>query len=421
MHIILILIIFKIKSAKILENLSNKYNEEEIDFLKLQNLQTISKKNVDFDKKQIDWQEFLVKDEYNIEEVFDEMFFHYNCNNVISNNENINNVDELFINIKLDYLNKNMKTLYSEDVTNYEKYNNKKLININNQDVTDVHLECDFIFNNIEQLSKCYYFINLFDIIENDLKNIIYNSIKYLYCDNEYLKNAKLDLEKNCGLIHKIKRFFKLLNDILNTDLKHIERINSKLTFDFNKILSTKYRKKEYYKNLNNKIQSKYYLLNKYLEENNLTNYEIFNFTKYIVKMTKDLFVRKSIILGLQNLFLNDYHDSRPRFIKLLLILYTFNNEKNFFKIDWYDYIYRIISLYKFNSKVDINEYIQKAINNNVNKIHRLYIFLNSYSIEYAFNNYIICEQDEIVLKSINCLIDLLTKVKCKIFGLNFD
>ncbi|EQB60388.1 hypothetical protein NAPIS_ORF02045 [Vairimorpha apis BRL 01] len=125
MHIILILIIFKIKSAKILENLSNKYNEEEIDFLKLQNLQTISKKNVDFDKKQIDWQEFLVKDEYNIEEVFDEMFFQYNCNNVISNNENINNVDELFINIKLDYLNKNMKTLYSEDVTNYEKYNNK--------------------------------------------------------------------------------------------------------------------------------------------------------------------------------------------------------------------------------------------------------------------------------------------------------
>ncbi|EQB60589.1 hypothetical protein NAPIS_ORF01841 [Vairimorpha apis BRL 01] len=293
MHIILALIIFIIKSTNIYDDLNKKYNEEEIDYLNIQNLPKISERNEYNENNQYDWNDYLFKDEYNIEEDFEGMFKKYNCNNVISINESICDVDEFCINIKIDSLDINLKKFNNEDVINFEVCKKKKLININSPDVVENYNEYAIIHNNIKQLSNCDYFIYLFNKIENDLKNILNNLIKYLYTDNDCLKNAKLDLEQNYDKTYKIKRFLIISNVILDNDFIINNLNNSEKVIYFNKILKTKYTKKECYKHLREKFKIKYNSLNSYMEKKTITIFEIFNYTRFLLIITKDLHIKK--------------------------------------------------------------------------------------------------------------------------------
>ena len=63
---------------------------------------------------------------------------------------------------------------------------------------------------------------------------------------------------------------------------------------------------------------------------------------------------------------------------------------------------------------------LAKVLQNDVNDRYYLYIFLNSKNIKRSLYYYNKCEKNEVLLYSINFLIDLLTKVKCKLFELDY-
>ena len=103
-----------------------------------------------------------------------------------------------------------------------------------------------------------------------------------------------------------------------------------------------------------------------------------------------------------------------------MIFLFAMNNEEKYYQINWNNELFTIL-----NSNKNFNHrYITKNIkilseDINYDKYH-LYIILNSKFNDDVLISYNKCEKNNIEKKSIYLLIDLLTKVKCKLFGLDF-
>ena len=377
MFIVLTLFIFKIELTYVFDNFNIESEKTKISEIKLQTEQTTSEIKIPNKNKQINFEECLIIDSQNIEIELTEMYEKYNCSNI----------DDVEISSK----NNNLK--------HYSNYNTEYVqtfININYLNILDLNNECDEIYKNVQLLIESNDFRNLFNIIERDLKNIIINAIEYLHKNDERLKKNFFKLKKYKNKKHKIFRFLDIIKDILKTDFKQKTYVNLSTISLFNKKLKTKFRQNEQNNVVRNKYYSKLRLLNKYIKKKIFTFNEILMLTLHFINTTKDMQIKKTIILGLQNLFSNDLYNSMPRFLKILIFLYILDNEKNYFSINWHQQLYKIISLYNFRQTIFLKKNLFNVFQDDVNSNYRLYLFLNSKNIKRSLHNYSQCEKNEI-------------------------
>ncbi|EQB62235.1 hypothetical protein NAPIS_ORF00186 [Vairimorpha apis BRL 01] len=174
MFIVLTLFIFKIELTYVFDNFNIESEKTKISEIKLQTEQTTSEIKIPNKNNQINLEECLIIDSQNIEIELTEMYEKYNCSNI----------DDVEISSK----NNNLK-YYSNYNTEYVQTS----INFNCLNILDLNNGCDEIYKNVQLLIESNDFRNLFNIIERDLKNIIFNAIEFLFGNDEVWKKIFLN------------------------------------------------------------------------------------------------------------------------------------------------------------------------------------------------------------------------------------
>ena len=404
MFIVLTSFILKIKLTYVFEKTNIESKETKINEIKLQTEQNSSENKIVNKNQQLNIEESLSTGEQNIEIEFTKISEKYNCNNV-------------------DEVEKKTNNNVLNDLKHYSKNNeiyDENLTNTYCLDISELDNKYQNFMKNIKQLIESNDFKYLFNIIELDLRNIIINSIKYLHENDERLEKNLLELKKSQNRKQCILRFLDIIKDILKIDLKQNTYINSKSISFFNKKIKTNFRQNKLNNELRNKYNTKLRLINKYIQKNSKNLVEVFNYTKHLINVTIDNQIKKTIIFGLQNLFFDEKYHSIPRFFKILIFLYTLDKEKNHYDINWHHQSYKLLSLYNFKSEFFFKKNLMNVLHDDINSNYRLYLFLNSKNIKRSLYNYSQCEKNKVLLHSINLLIDLLIKVKCKLFELDY-
>lgn len=128
------------------------------------------------------------------------------------------------------------------------------------------------------------------------------------------------------------------------------------------------------------------------------------------------------MFLGLQNMFICDLKNSYSKFYNLLIFLYTFNNEKKYYDINWIESLLHIISKTNknVNSLSDFEKVCKKILKNKNSFLHyKLYISMNSFNNDYILSFYNQIQNDTLQMKYIYYFIDIVNETKCKLF--NFE
>lgn len=149
---------------------------------------------------------------------------------------------------------------------------------------------------------------------------------------------------------------------------------------------------------------------------------DIFDCIIQNIRSTNDKNIKTLCILGLQNMFICDLKNSYSKFYNLLIFLYTFNNEKKYYDINWIESLLHIISKTNknVNSLSDFEKVCKKILKNKNSFLHyKLYISMNSFNNDYILSFYKKIQNDTLQMKYIHYFIDIVNETKCKLF--NFE
>ncbi|EQB60027.1 hypothetical protein NAPIS_ORF02408 [Vairimorpha apis BRL 01] len=254
---------------------------------------------------------------------------------------NINNE----INLCRDYLKKNYVNDNNIVLTNIE-FNFKSDLN-NYKNILEVifkNLEyCSKEIKGLEYLMNSKAFFHLFEILQKDFLNTL-KGHNYLNIKSKYIINLICYIENNKANFQKIPFFIEILKEIMSFE------INSDLSLNFvqnqfiNTTLLTNYKTTSSFDNIYFKLQSKLKKINSNLNIN-IKLYEIFRYTIKLFLNTTDQNLQIFFLYGMQNLFICDSYKTMPRFLNVLIFLYTYNNEKKFYDFDWHKKLFSILSI----------------------------------------------------------------------------
>lgn len=202
--------------------------------------------------------------------------------------------------------------------------------------------------------------------------------------------------------------------------------INSDLSLNFvqnqfiNTTLLTNYKTTSSFDNIYFKLQSKLKKINSNLNIN-IKLYEIFRYTIKLFLNTTDQNLQIFFLYGMQNLFICDSYKTMPRFLNVLIFLYTYNNEKKFYDFDWHKKLFSILSISpnSMSQTVFFNKMIKEVFKNDAYAFFRLYLTLNSDNIDFTLYFYNLLKNNEKQFILINNLIVLINIVKFKIYELH--
>lgn len=274
----------------------------------------------------------------------------------------------------------------------------------------------------IKKLVSLNFFEYIFGIIEKDLINILNIYCTYSDLENGFIFNTISQLEKLSLDEQKIAYFINKTNEILNLKVKD-KLLNDNKNMFINKIISTNYYKKKHKKIFNSKLQRKTLQIDLHVKLKNITNGDILNITIDYINNTKDKEIQFLFINGFQSLFNIYSNKSLPRLYNILILLYAFNLENEYFEIDWHERMFNMLSLYNFNLRKSkcYYEMINISYGNDIIKSLGLYITINSKNLNLAYQKLNELIKDEINLKFFTFLIDKVNKIKCKLFGIKYD
>ena len=303
----------------------------------------------------------------------------------------------------------------SMNITNDNYYYIDTLLNI--QNIVEF---CNIqINNNINELIVSNEFIYLFSFLEHDIINAL-KGLKFFNIGNEDINKIILKLDQWQSYQYKIPIFINALQELLNLDFKIDSYLNSERCNYFISILYTCHKNVNLSNNsLNEKIQYKLKLLRKNIN----IHFELNEMLKYLINTTNklsDKHIKNYFVYGLQNLFLCDTYTTMPRYFNILILIYIFKNEKQYFNVDWYTKLFYMLSIEKDRVKYHkFKKRIFKDISDTDKFIFfELYIIMNSTDIKKSLEYLRMLKNNEKQLKLLYNLIVLVNVVKSKIYGL---
>lgn len=271
---------------------------------------------------------------------------------------------------------------------------------------------------NIYSLINSSTFLNIFEILQNDLINIL-NGYEYLKMNNNDFENLVYKIKKNISYKDKIPIFCEILKEIINIDLTNNYTMKPTKKILMNSILSTKYKERSSSaKKFNNKIQKKLFLLKSNININ-FELKEIFKYSLDMINKTADKILQTFYLYGLQNLFTCDLKKSLPHFCSVIICLYAYNHEKEYFDLDWHKklFVWLSVSQRELRHPIYLERLFKQILKNDMYVFFRLYITMNSYDISFALEQYTKLKNNDNHFLLINNLIVLLNIVKSKIYG----
>lgn len=396
-----------IKKQKLLKN--DNFYQNKLNIGKDINLEERNE-NLNFLEKSSDSEKYLYVNDELESDIYLASNEKINLNNVKDNthpNNIINNITSLYDKEVTDF---NINVINKKDKNNQYRFANKFI---------DKNI-LEFL-NNFDESNISYEFINIFELIENDLKNSLKNSIKYIYEKNSILTSILYNLNQHRSLKAKIYELLIFANEILNINNLNVYELNSKKSLKIYTLLSSIYQKKRLLTNINNKLRNKFNQMIIKIDKNYFNENEIVSFTINLINDLTDKNMKLFCIYGLQNFFVDEYDNYLHRFIHILTLLFTFINEKEYFILDWHEKLFRLltISKNKYKNPKYFNKICQKIIKFGIyNVFYRLYISLNAKMSNISLDCYEKLQKDIKQIYVINYLIDIINKTKCKLFNI---
>lgn len=282
------------------------------------------------------------------------------------------------------------------------------------------------LYNETNNLPNSSTFMTLFTILKQDLINILKNSFKYFYKENTIISDLISLLEANDSNNTSVLNFINILNTLLNINIKYDQKLEYDTCKNLDSIIKNKYNNTSSLKKLNLsnfscKLYKKCISLEKKLEKNNLTDFQMLKYTLHFVNNLIDKNSKQLCIFGLQNFFINDICRYMPRFYYVLIFFYKFVYEKNYYDIDWCAKLFKIISLnpnnfIEFKNLLSLNNSIFEK--NDLNIFYMIYITINSKDAFCDLNHYTELQKNKLHLELFNNMIDKLNEVKYRLYGI---
>ncbi|EQB60156.1 hypothetical protein NAPIS_ORF02277 [Vairimorpha apis BRL 01] len=299
----------------------------------------------------------------------------------------------------------------------YEISNNNILIQEESLDDTVLKFK-----TNLKKLIRLKSFYSIFKIIENDLINTLKIYCNFSILKREYTLNIISKFESFPLSEQKIIYFINIINEIPTNDNVCISYNCNRQMF-INQILSTNYYQNRNKKRLKNKLYRKAFDINLHKKLKIFTDDDILNITIYYINNTTDKMIQSLFIYGFQSLFNSFSKNMIPKLYHILIFIYTFNYEKEYYDLDWHEKMFEIVSLCYFKNK-NLKYYydmINLAYKNELVKSLNLYIAINSEYVDLKLHNLKELISEETNLKYVVYFIDLTNKIKCKLFGIKFN
>ena len=299
----------------------------------------------------------------------------------------------------------------------YEISNNNILIQEESLDDTVLKFK-----TNLKKIVMLKSFKYIFKIIENDLISTLKIYCNYSNLKKEYILNIISKFESFPLSEQKIIYFINIINEIPTNDNVCISYNCNRQMF-INQILFTNYAKTKNIKSLTNKLYRKSLKIDLNVKRKNITNNDILNITIDYINYTTDKMIQSLFIYGFQSLFNSFSKNMIPKLYHILIFIYTFNYEKEYYDLDWHEKMFEIVSLCYFKNK-NLKYYydmINISYKNEFIKSLNLYIAINSEDINVSLHNLNELISDETNLKYVIYFIELINKIKCKLFGIKFD
>ena len=331
-----------------------------------------------------------------------------NTLNLKKNKRKIENNEQIDINTKYICLERN---LYIYNASTFDSHYHETCLNYNISNFE----------SNISRLVCLNLFNYIFEIVINDLINILKIAVNFSILKNEFILPIILNLENTQFNEQKIIYFMNIANEILKKEINY--RIYNKDKHNFiDENLSTSYLTNNTKKIFNNKLCKKTVKIYNYLREHKITHNDILNITiDYIIKTT-DKRIQYFFIFGFQSLFNNFSNNFKSHLIRVLIILQTLNKEKEYYDIKWHEKLFKFLSLsyYYIKSSNNYCNIINKNYDNNLIEAVSIYLAMNSKELKFEYQIEKKLQYDFMFLNFVIHFIDLTSKIKCKLFEINF-
>ena len=292
---------------------------------------------------------------------------------------------------------------------------------LNNEFVETFFL--NILKDDITKYVNSLYFKIIFDIIFQDLLNILKISILFVNIKNEQIKNYIIYLEQQKNCEQRILAFIKVTNEMLNKNINidcepNIEKIKI-----IKSILKDARKKPIPITNFQNKIFRKRRLLINQILKNKISYKDVFDFTIENLRLITDDDIRTVCIFGLTNIIILNSKKIYNRLLNKTILLFTFNNEKSQYDINWIEKFINYVSVTNGGFNVlknfnNINYNLFQDISSFYN--YKLYIAMNTLNIECLLRIYLELQKNTSHLEFINNLIDAVNKIKCKILNIEY-
>ena len=299
----------------------------------------------------------------------------------------------------------------------YEISNNNIIIQEESLDDTVLKFK-----TNLKKLIRLKSFNSIFKIIENDLISTLKIYCNYSNLKKEYILNIISKFESFPLSEQKIIYFINIINEIPTNDNVCISYNCNRQMF-INQILFTNYYQNRNKKRLNDKLYRKAFDIDLHKKLKNITKNDILNITIDYINNTSDKMIQSLFIYGFQSFFISISKNMTPKLYHILVFIYTFNYDKEYYDLDWHEKMFEIVSLCYFKNKFlkRYYEMINISYKNEFIKSLNLYIAINSEDINVSLHNLNELISDETNLKYVIYFIELICKIKCKLFGIKFD
>ena len=409
-----------IKKQKYMDNqLKNNNNYEDFNYSKnlndsvnLECNDLIDVSTVKFNNKNVESEYSSCDDTNNFEKIF-------NIDDVCNNEDFIYYCNQF----SLELLNNLNTEICGEGIQNKKQYSLTQNLNLDekNNDIVDTSFLIKNSFDNIKIFSSSVHFTKIFDIIFNNLLNLLKICKLFFNIDNEQIKNYIINLEQQKNYEQKISTLIEVTSKMLNKNL-NIYYTPNKDKFEFiRSIIQDKYIKLLPSTTFFYKLRRNRAILINEIKKNKITYMDILDCTIENLKFITDNDIRTICILGLKNIL--DFSINKPyqNLLNLGIVLYAFNNEKKYFNINWKENLIDILlSSKKIINKFNFFKKICNDIYNNNDSFldYKLYIALNSLEIVYNLDIYNKICNDTSQLEFIHNLIDAVNKIKCRMLNI---
>ncbi|EQB62296.1 hypothetical protein NAPIS_ORF00126 [Vairimorpha apis BRL 01] len=277
--------------------------------------------------------------------------------------------------------------------------------------------------NDIKRYASLIYFINIFDIIFQDLLTIFKNCTLVLNIENEKIKNfvIYLELQKNCE--QKILALIKITNEVLTKNIYIDCTPNIDKYVYIESIIKISFMKYVKFYSFQNKLFFKRNSLINQINNNKINYKDIFDFVIENLKSTTDDEIRMMCILGLKNIFIFNLKEQYYRLLNMGIVLYAFNCEKKYYDVNWREKLFNILFL--SNIRRNKLNYTKKICEKNFkNKLpffkYNLYIAMNTLNFNRKLRYYLEIQKNTSQLKFIHYLIDAVNNIKCRLLNIEY-